>query len=283
MSTSAERASPYVLHDFGDRPFLRWAGGKQQIRRLIMPRLVGLSEGGCYFEPFLGAGTMFLALRPAASILSDLNGHLMATYVAIRRDPMRVADAVERLAARHSSDHYYAIRTEYNRRRPSAQRAAQFIYLNRAGYNGVFRVNLRGEFNVPVGNKERLAIPSSDYLCRLALLLQTAQLMTSSYERALSAARDGDLVYLDPPYPPLNGTSFFRHYTKERFHDADQTAVAALADRLRRRGCRVVITNADTPLIRELYRNWRLEELSVPRWVMSGTRHRVQELLIMSC
>lgn len=272
----------YIERDFGDRPFLRWAGGKQHLRRKIVERLPLLLGGGRYFEPFLGAAAVFLALAPPTARLSDLNAHLVDTYRAIRDDWAGVAQVLTKLAANHSPKSYYKVRDDYNVSRPGAARAAKFIYLNRSGYNGVFRVNRRGEFNVPIGNKNPFSIPSAAYLRRLSGVLQRAELGVLPYEVALDSARSGDIVYLDPPYPPLNGTSFFRHYTKDRFDDEDQRAVAAAATRLRHKGCFVAISNADTPEIRSLYATWKVEELSVPRWVMSGSRHRVQELLITS-
>jgi DNA adenine methylase len=279
LHAQAKREAATV--DFGRRPFLRWAGGKQY----LLPRILGEIPDrltGRYFEPFLGAGSVYLALAPAEAVLSDLNEHLIDTYVAIRDAPDEVAALVAAHARADSPDHYYQVRHEYNAARASPARAAMFIYLNRAGYNGVFRVNRGGEYNVPYGQKDRLTVPSQSYLQRMARTLSSAQVRAEGYDVVLEGAEHGDLVYLDPPYPPLNGTAYFTHYTKERFGDADQRAVAELARSLRDRGCRVLVTNADTALIRELYDDWYLRPLTVPRWVTGRKRYRVQELIISS-
>ena len=272
----------FVVTDFGERPFLRWAGGKQRLARQLQ-EIVGTPSGRkTYHEPFLGAASVFLAVRPRRAVLSDLNDHLIGMYVAVRNNPDEVGKLLAEMAARHSRGEYYRVRDEYNAAAPGPERAAQFIYLNRTGYNGVFRVNKKGVFNVPVGNKSPFTIPSITNLQRVAARLEHCELLVQPFEGVLSRAGRGDIVYLDPPYPPLNGTAYFRHYTPERFDTIQQTRVATVAKALRHRGCSVVISNADTDLIRDLYEGWKLNELTVARWVMSGTRHRVQELIITS-
>jgi DNA adenine methylase len=216
-------------------------------------------------------------------VLSDLNGHLVDMYEAVRDAPAEVARHVAVLGAADSEDHYYQVRDRYNAGRKSPLRAAQFIYLNRACFNGVFRVNREGIFNVPYGFKRQLLLPSENGLTRLGALLAGADLRAESYEAVLNEAERGDFVYLDPPYPPLNGTAFFRHYTKERFDDEDQAAVARTAVALRERGCHVLVSNADLPSIRTLYSGWHISTVTVPRHVAhKASRLVVRELLIVS-
>lgn len=263
------------------RPFLRWAGGKfylwEALRRFV-PEDVRERR---YFEPFLGAGTMFLNLGHPNARLSDLNAHLIECYLAIRNSPDAVARELLTHAQNDCERYYYAVRDEYNRSRPGIPRAARFLYLNRTCFNGVFRVNRQGEYNVPYGKKKAPYFPSKDELRSASERLQKSQISVSDYATALGRARAGDFVYLDPPYPPLNGTSFFTHYTKDRFGAEDQRAVARVVESLDAKGCLVMVSNADTPLVRQLFRNFEISELSATRYVTSSSvKHRVAELVI---
>jgi DNA adenine methylase len=263
------------------RPFLRWAGGKYYLwdaLRHFVPEDVASRR---YFEPFLGAGTMFLSLAHPNARLSDLNAHLIECYQAIRDSPDAVARELRIHARNDSEPYYYAVRDAYNRSRAGIARAARFLYLNRTGFNGVFRVNRSGSYNVPYGKKESPRFPSTLELRAASASLRKSQLTVSDYATALKDTRRDDFIYLDPPYPPLNGTSFFTHYTKDRFGEEDQRAVARMAESLDKRGCLVMLSHADTPLVRKLFRNFAISELSVTRFVTSSSvKHRVDELII---
>jgi DNA adenine methylase len=155
--------------------------------------------------------------------------------------------------------------------------------LNQTCFNGIYRVNRQGQYNVPYGFKTQPKIPGKRELEAASCLLRNATIKLADYKHVLSDASAGDVVYLDPPYPPLNGTSYFTHYTKERFATDDQIEVAKTAQALRELGCTVIVTNADTPLIRELYSNWNVSEITRPRWVTSSChKHRVVELILTS-
>lgn len=265
------------------QPLLKWAGGKfvfvQDIARHVPPLL----NGARYYEPFAGAASLFLALRPRRARLSDLNAHLVETYRAIRSNPAEVAKQLKSLARLHCKTFYYDVRDSFNRSRSPLRQAARFIYLNKAGFNGVYRVNKQGKFNVPHGKRRKIRIPSPEKLAEVSKVLKRAQLRTSNYAEAVADAKKGDFVYLDPPYPPLNGSSFFTHYTKERFTSADQAEVAKVANNLVRRGVRVLVTNADTRAVRSLYAGWHIQKVSRPRWIRSGhIKHQVNELIITS-
>ena len=274
-------SSSYVVGDFEQKPFLRWAGGKQRLVPQLLQVAPELPSTATYFEPFLGAASLYLAIRPARAQLSDLNRHLIEAYAAIRDEPEATYKYVHHHAQHDSRDYYYQVRLEYNRGGLPAVQAARFIYLNRACFNGIFRVNRNGEFNVPYGYKRPLKIPSISTIAEFSRLVAEASLSISSYADALSGARAGDVVYLDPPYPPLNGTSFFTHYTKERFDDKDQVELSSVAWELNHKGCSVIISNADTPLIRRLYRGWRTLVVPVPR-VITCKRVvvRIHELIL---
>jgi DNA adenine methylase len=257
-------------------------GGKQGLAARLAKYLGPVADSSTYFEPFLGAGSVFLRVDARKAVLGDANGHLIEMYRSVRDHPREVARYVRAFALADSEDNYRQVRAEYNAARRGARRAAMFIYLNRACYNGVFRVNSKGKYNVPWGGKSRLLIPSRACLERMSEKLRTAELEAGDYRSVVRRARDGDTVYLDPPYPPLNGTAYFTHYTKDRFDAADQLAVARLARSLADRGCKVIVTNADTESIRALYDGWHIDTIDVPRYVTGKRRYRVQELVITS-
>ena len=263
------------------RPFLRWVGGKQNLTAKLIDLLPSNYKTRVYREPFLGGASLYFLTRPKVAYLSDLNGHLIDCYKSIRDNPEQVARALSQHRKRDSKAHYYLVRKSYNSAQSSAAQAARFIYLNKTCFNGIFRVNQRGEFNVPYGFKETPAIPSRSEILRVSVFLRNAKLDAAPYERALSKARAGDFVYLDPPYPPLNGTAYFTHYTKERFGVNDQVQLARLFDELSRRRCVVMMTNADTPLIRDLYRRQNITTIFARRYVTSqSVKYRIRELVI---
>lgn len=262
-------------------PFLRWAGGKVYIIHKLIPFVPEDYLNRTYIEPFLGGGSMFFALCPPKAILSDMNYHLIHCYEALRDHPGRVYSFLETFIVQDSEEFFYKIREEYNRSRFTLKQAARFIYLNRTCFNGIFRVNKENKFNVPYGKKENPVFPTLEELKAISKSLENARLRKCSYEKALRTAQKGDFIYLDPPYPPLNGTSCFTHYTKERFYDQDQVKLSQTAGLLTESGCFVMISNADTPVIRKLYKRWNINKLHVTRWITcKAKKHKVSELVI---
>ena len=266
------------------KPFLRWAGGKTKFVHEIVSRLPPLPASATYYEPFLGAGAVFLAYAPQRAILSDLNPDLVFAFTSVRNHPIEVAKKLYALGRRDSEKAYYSARDRFNAcKQRNYLQAARFIYLNQTSFNGIYRVNKQGLYNVPYGFKITPRIPGKIELEATSAILKRATIKLADYSEITQEASKGDVVYLDPPYPPLNGTSFFTHYTKERFAHEDQVKVADTAHELRGRGCTVVITNADTPAIRKLYSTWNISEITRPRWVTSSChKHKVIELIITS-
>jgi|SRR5665648_299419 len=266
----------------GVRPFLRWAGGKQLMVGKIRAWLPSHVSSATYREPFVGAGSLFFALCPKRAVLSDLNAHLINCYVQVRSHPLEVAALLSVHRSRDSSDYYYEQRSAYNTdATDSPEQAARFIYLNRTCFNGIFRVNKQGKFNVPYGRKSRPILPSAHSLRRVSAALSGADLSADDFREAMGKAQRGDFVYLDPPYPPLNGTAYFTHYTVDRFGAEHQRSLAEAVHEIDRKGCRFLMSNADVDLVRELYGGFHLHELSVTRYITcSKKRHRVSELLI---
>ena len=234
-----------------------------------------------YVEPFVGAGALFLALRPSVARLSDANSHLIACYEAIRLQPDLIYEYLCAHRARNSQEYYYAVRSIYNRSGSSSAQAARFIYLNKTCFNGIFRVNRQGAFNVPYGHKDPPHLPTRGELRQLSRLLRPASLDARDFEEVLSETGRNDFVYLDPPYPPINGTSFFTHYTTDRFSEVDQHRLADAVHALAGRGAKFMMSNADTTLIRELYAAFRIVPLTVTRYITcKAVKHRADEVVI---
>ena len=262
-------------------PFLRWAGGKQQIIAHLLRLLPKDASTRRYHEPFVGAGSMFFSLQPSAAFLSDANEHLIGCYEHVRSDWRLVAQYLTRHAAQTSKKHYYKVREAYNRSGYTAAQAARFIYLNKTCFNGIFRVNRRDEFNVPYGWKKPPALPDADDLRNASRALKGATLRSVSFERAVRDVAPGDFCYLDPPYPPLNGTACFTHYTRSRFNGVDQEWISVAVRDLHRNGCLFMMTNADTSKIRRLYKGFQISSVPVTRFVTcKAKRYQVKELVI---
>lgn len=267
--------------DNTSKSFLRWAGGKVNIVNHLIKYLPSGYQDHTYWEPFLGGGSLFFAIAPKRAILSDLNDHLIHCYEMVRDHPERVYYYLKQLSCHDSEDNYYKIRKQYNKSRYSIRQAARFIYLNKTSFNGIFRVNRNGDYNVPYGKKPVPAFPNLADLRKASGLLRKVKLFPASYEIALNGAQRNDFIYLDPPYPPLNGTSNFTHYTKERFGEDEQIKVANVAKTLDKNGCKVMISNASTRFIKELYGGWRINIIPVTRWITcKSIKHKVDELII---
>lgn len=264
------------------RPLVKWAGGKRslirQLQRFVPPRL------GTYYEPFLGGAAFFFALAPTPAVIGDSNADLIALYEAVRDYPEAVIEALDRVQPRVlEADFYYRVRAQVAEALEPPARAARFIYLNKTCYNGLYRVNRAGQFNVPFGRYARPpALYARDNLLSASRLLAAAELRCSDFEATLSAARAGDFVYLDPPYAPLTRTANFTRYTVESFEDGEQRRLARCVRDLDARGCLVLLSNSDTPAIRALYRGFRMEVVHAPRNINSDAtaRGRIPELAI---
>ena len=262
-------------------PFLRWAGGKRQLRKILLNFLPADIGQRAYREPFLGGGSLFFAVQPKVAVLSDANEHLIRCYEFVRDEPELVARNLELHASNDSETYYYRVRDKYNRSLPSVEQAARFIYLNKTCFNGIFRVNSKGKFNVPYGQKDSPAIPNEEELTIASGVLKNASLDACSFEKALESSSRGDFIYLDPPYPPLNGTAYFTHYTSDRFLEEDQRKLADYVRELDKGGCLLMISNADMPLVRRLYGAYNLVSLPVTRFLTcKAIRHKVKELII---
>jgi DNA adenine methylase len=272
-----------VSHNQKASPFIRWVGGKSKLIKHLKNYVPSdFCGGNYYYEPFLGAGSLFFHLTPQKAYLSDSNKDLIECYNTIKSDPKIISEYLNQHLENNCKEYYYKMRDEYNSSKPSITKAALFIYLNKSCFNGIWRVNKKGHFNVPYGYKEPPSLPSNEDLLKISKVLSNAKLVHKDYKDAVINVNEGDFVYFDPPYPPLNGTSFFTHYTKERFNREDHAELARIAKELTKKGCLVMISNADIPYIKSLYKDsFNVYDLEVTRWIRTdGKRYKVGELII---
>lgn len=229
-------------------PFLKWAGGK----RWLVRRHLNLfpTSYNRYVEPFVGSGAVFFQLHPERAILADTNSELIGTYRAVRAHPRDVARMLKRYQQRHTAKFYYQMRGTTPL--TAVERAARFIYLNRVCWNGLYRVNLKGQFNVPIGTKTEVSFPDG-FLERTAKLLRRARLVHSDFERIIDGATRGDFVYVDPPYTVTHNNNGFLKYNEVLFTWADQIRLRDAVRRAMKRGAKVMVTNAAHKSVIDLY------------------------------
>ncbi len=271
-------------------PFLKWAGGK----RKVVPHLLELlpERFGSYHEPFLGGGALFFNLaagqprRFDAAWLGDGNERLMRCYRAVRDDVEQVIRLLEIYSAGHSEPFFYALRGTDIDRGTDYEVAAWLIYLNRTAFNGLYRVNSKGGFNVPFGRYNAPVVCHEEHLRACAALLRGTQLRAEGFESVLGRASEGDVVYFDPPYVPLSETAQFTSYTRGGFGPEEQIRLRDVALELAARGVNVLLSNHDVPAVRELYDEERfsLRVVPVARAINSkgGKRGKVDELVIVA-
>ena len=265
-------------------PFVKWAGGKGRLLSQLRPLLPMGVEHMRHVEPFVGGGALFFSRRPGRALLTDINPALVAAYSAIRDDVNGVIGALRGLADRHSRDSYYEVRESYNqgRRISSSKRAAMFIYLNKTCFNGLHRVNRKGEFNVPVGSYKNPRILNEEGLHAASRVLQRAGLKCAPFETLLEDAKPGDFVYFDPPYEPISHTASFTSYAQDGFSREDQTRLRDVYKVLDRRGCKLMLSNSDVPFIRSLYRDFEIGKVAAPRAINcdAAKRGKVTEVVV---
>lgn len=242
------------------KPFLKWAGGKSRLAKQITELFP--KEFNRYFEPFLGSGAIYFAISPKEGILNDLNKYLIGTYEIIRDNPYGLIKKLKNIdKTYHSlpslevrSNYYYDARSRYNKIKTiSIDKVALFIFLNKAGYNGMYRENSKGEYNIPFGKHEKCLICDEDNILKVSKDLKDITFTSTDYKDALKGAKKGDLVYLDPPYIPISKTANFTQYQKEGFDFEEQICLKNIALELHRKGCYVVISNSSCKKSKDLY------------------------------
>ncbi|MFV9260406.1 adenine-specific DNA-methyltransferase [Citrobacter freundii] len=264
-----------------NRAFLKWAGGKYPLLDDIKRHL---PQGECLIEPFVGAGSVFLNTDFSRYILADINSDLISLYniVKTRTDEYVQASRELFMPETNQAEVYYRFREEFNASQDPFRRAVLFLYLNRFGYNGLCRYNLRGEFNVPFGRYKKPYFPEAE-LYHFAEKAQNAEFYCLSYEECMDRADSNSVVYCDPPYAPLSATANFTAYHTNSFSPKEQAHLAEMAEKLVSKQIPVLISNHDTPDTREWYRAAKHFQVKVRRSISSngGTRKKVNELLAL--
>jgi DNA adenine methylase len=235
-----------------------------------------------YYEPFLGAGSLFFALKPEVAILGDINSELINCYTQIAASPTTISKLLLKYERRHSREFFYSIRRIPREEMSAHEQAARFVYLNKAAFNGIYRVNLQGVFNVPYGPTiAGLSLPKPKALVEIGERLQQETLRAVDFAECVRDARTGDFVYLDPPYPPQSKTAFFTHYSSDRFGWEQQKRVAQVFECLSNRGCLVMLSNADQKEVVSLFKGFRINRLNTLRWLGSnGDRFAAREIIV---
>ncbi|OAT87150.1 DNA adenine methylase [Desulfotomaculum copahuensis] len=260
------------------RPPVKWAGGKGQLIWQFIPLFP--DQFKCLIEPFVGGGAVFFYLRPAQAILLDCNEELINFYQVVR-------DKLDFLLAdlrrhKNTAEYYYQVRAQEPAALTDVQRASRFLYLNKTGYNGLWRVNREGRHNVPFGRYKNPKIVDEENLRTVSAALKRAEIKHGDFSRVLEVAGPEAFVYLDPPYHPLSGTARFTSYTADCFGEKDQRRLAEVFRELDRRGCRVMLSNSDTEFVRELYPAYNITTVMARRAIncRADGRGLITELVV---
>lgn len=267
-------------------PFVKWAGGKRQLIPQIRERMPKKYED--YYEPFVGGGAVIFDLMPANALINDINKALINTYRQIRDIPEKFIADVNRLDKEMPEDgraYYYSLRELYNDKLMKSEYdlelASLFVFINKHCFNGLYRVNGKGLFNVPYNNSRRASI-DEEAIMEISKYLKDVKIVDGDFEEACEDAKRGDFIFLDSPYAPLNPTSF-ESYTKEGFDVESHKRLSRFYDDLTDRGCYCMLTNHNTQLIYELYGNkgYKIDVVSVKRMINSDASNRVGKEVII--
>jgi len=264
---------------------VKWAGGKKQLLdqfKLYFPKKIER-----YFEPFIGGGTVaFYLIKTHPEIkkiyLSDVNEELVITYNVVKKSVEELITLLKEYNLYHNKEFYYKIRAEDVKKLTPVQIAARFIYLNRTCFNGLYRVNLKGGFNVPIGSYKNPAICNEEDLREISRLLQKDDIRVARFDDAVKEAREGDFVYFDPPYYPLKKGKSFTTYTKEAFLEKEQEKLAELFKKLDKKCAKVMLSNSDTDFIKALYKGYKINFVRATRMINCDAtkRGKINEIVI---
>jgi DNA adenine methylase len=270
------------------KPFVKWVGGKRQLLQQFRDMGLYPPDGfdpvtNRYFEPFVGGGAVFFDLLPKKAELSDLNSELIATYNVIKNDVGSLIKSLKK--HKYEKEYYLKVRAKDPKTLSDLDVASRFIFLNRTCFNGMYRVNSQGGFNVPFGKYTNPIICDEENLRKVSKALQKVTIKNQDYKAVLKKAKKGDFVYFDPPYYPVSKTASFTSYTKDSFLDKEQTELRDTFVELHKRGCYVMLSNSDTPLINELYsgiKGIKVSKVAAGRAINSNAakRGKISEVLV---
>lgn len=260
------------------KPILKWAGGKTQMLGDLLPKVP--ASYGRYIEPFLGGGAMFFALQPEQAVIADSNPELINLY---RQVANHVDDVICQLKKyENTQEMFYAVRGQDWTMLPEAEAAARTIFLNKTCFNGLYRVNKKGQFNVPFGKYKNPKICDEEGLKAASAALKKAEIVCGDYLLVLEHyAQPGDFVFLDPPYLPISEYSDFKRYTKEQFYEEDHVELAKMVKTLHERGCHVILTNSNHPLVHELYAPFTIDVIQTKRHIScNGSTRKGEDVIV---
>lgn len=279
-----------IQENISYQPFIKWVGGKRGLLSQIVPLLP--KKFNNYFEPFVGGGALFFELYSMGLLknkniyLFDINSELINTYIIVRDFPIELIKKLENFKKLHSKEFYYEIRAwdreeNFNSLTP-LKRAARFIYLNKTCFNGLYRVNSKGQNNVPIGSYKNPNICDINVILSASKALQNVHILNTSYKDVLRYASANDLVYFDPPYYPLTQTANFTSYSENEFLDKEQIELFKVFKELSDRKCRVFHSNSDTEFIKNLYKDYEIVKILANRFINSKSegRGKISEVLV---
>jgi len=263
-------------------PFIKWAGGKQNLSRFIVHRLP--LETDTYYEPMVGGGAILLKMhgRFERAVISDTNPEAMNAWRVVQKDVQKLIQALRRPKFKYDKETYLRIRAQNPDKLSPVARAARFIYLNKTCFNGLYRVNSRGEFNVPFGKYKNPVICDAKNLRAVAHVLEDVEILEVDFEQACKGAGKGDAIYFDPPYLPISKTSNFTGYTAEGFNAQEHERLARFFEKMGNRGVRVVLTNSIAPGVMTMYGKFDYDRQTGNRSIggPADYRHKIGELII---
>ena len=263
-----------IAEELITRPLLKWAGGKTQLLGDILPKMP--KKYGRFIEPFFGGGALFFAVRPVGGIIADSNPELVNLYRSVADDVEGVIEQLRLL--KNTEEIFYLVRALDWTILPSFQAAARTIFLNRTCFNGLYRVNKSGGFNVPFGRYKNPKILDENSLRAASELLRQTTIICGDYKTVLKEnTKAGDFVFLDPPYLPVSAYADFKRYTKEQFYEEDHVELAAEVHRLHELGCHVILTNSNHPLVHEQYSKFPIEIIQTKRYISCHGKSRTGE------
>lgn len=266
--------------------FVKWAGGKSQLIeqfKLFFPKKINR-----YFEPFVGSGAVFFYIKkhfnPKKILLSDVNEGLINCFQVVRGEVDKLIPLLKQYKSYHSTQHYYKVRRKDPKKLSNVEAAARFIYLNKTCYNGLYRVNAKGQFNVPIGRYKNPAILDEKTLREASSMLNGVTIETMPFEKVVDFVRKRDFIYLDPPYYPLSKTSSFTSYSKFKFLGEEQKKLAGLFRKLDKMGCFLMLSNSDHPFTRSLYEGYNIRVVRAKRFISCDGKNRgpINELVVMN-
>lgn len=270
---------PSFERELPAKPILKWAGGKSQLLKELKPLVP--KKFNQYIEPFFGGGALFFSMQPERAVIADTNPELINLYRCVQKNPQKLIELLRK--TNNTEEDFYAVRAREFESLGRFEAAARTFFLNKTCFNGLYRVNRKGHFNVPYGRYKNPNLCPEDVILAAARVLKTASIELGDYRQVLQKhARPGDFVFLDPPYLPISEYSDFKRYTKEQFGEDDHRQLADEATRLGQIGCHVVLTNSNHPLVHELYKPHAVKVVATKRHISSKGSKRAGEDAIVT-